>query len=222
MITVHHLENSRSHRILWLLEELETDYTIEEYERDPRTNLAPKRLREVHPLGASPVISDDERTIAESGAIIEYILDTQGEGRLRPSPDSDEHLRYRYWMHYAEGSAMTPLLLDLVFGMLPGQTPWPLRPVVSLIAKGVRGEFIHPRVERHADYWERELSEHAYFAGDEFTAADIQMSFPLEGLCTRDKWRARYPRVVEFLENVRSRPAYRRAVERGGELSLDM
>lgn len=222
MITVHHLENSRSHRILWLLEELEVDYAIEEYERDPKTNLAPERLRKVHPLGFSPVITHEGRTVAESGAIIEYILDTYGEGRLRPESGTEECLRYRYWMHYAEGSAMTPLLLDLVFGMLPRQTPWPLRPIVSLIAKGVRGEFIHPRVKRHADYWESELAERDYFAGDVFTAADIQMSFPLEGLTTGDRWSKKYPRVVEYLDRMRSRLAYKRAVERGGELSLDM
>lgn len=222
MITVHHLENSRSHRIVWLLEELSVDYEIEAYERDPNTNLAPDRLREVHPLGASPVITDEGRTVAESGAIIEYLLDVYAGGRLRPSAGTDEFLRYRYWMHYAEGSAMTPLLLDLIFGMLPTRSPWPVRPVVSLIAKGVRGEFVHPRVERHAGYWESHLSEHDYFAGDQFTAADIQMSFALEGLTTRDKWREQYPRVTSYLEKLRERPAYRRAVERGGALSLDL
>jgi glutathione S-transferase len=222
MITVHHLENSRSHRILWLLEELEVDYAIEEYKRDPKTKLAPASLRKVHPLGKSPVISDEERTVAESGAIIEYILDVHGDGKLRPEEGTDAYLRYRYWMHYAEGSAMTPLLLDLVFGMLPRESPWPVRPLVKLISKGVRGEFIHPRVEQHAGYWEEELSAYDYFAGDAFTAADIQMSFPLEGLTTSDKWRKKYPRVVAYLDRMRNRPAYKRAVDRGGELSLDM
>ncbi|MFW6057993.1 MAG: glutathione S-transferase, partial [Persicimonas sp.] len=152
MLTVHHLENSRSHRILWLLEELELDYELTCYERDPETMLSPPELRAIHPLGKSPVITDGEHTIAESAAILEYVLDEYGEGRLRPAEGTDEYLSYRYWMHYAEGSAMPPLLLKLVFSKLPERSPWLVRPLVGQISKMVNSTYVDPQLELHMTY----------------------------------------------------------------------
>jgi glutathione S-transferase len=220
MITVHHLNNSRSQRILWLLEELGCEYQIRRYQRDPKTLLAPAELRRVHPLGKSPVITDGGQTIAESGAIIEYLVDTYGNGRLRPPAGTPERRRYTYWLHYAEGSAMTPLLLKLIFSRLPrGPMPFFIRPVVRAVANRAQETYIDPQLKAHADYWENELGKSRWFAGDEFTAADIQMSFPLEGAAVRaggqlgDKTRA-------FLGRIHERPAYQRALEKGGDFEL--
>jgi glutathione S-transferase len=222
MLTVHHLNDSRSQRILWLLEELDVEYEIERYERNPETMLAPRELRDVHPLGKSPVITHEGRTIAESGAIIEYIVDEFDDGSLRPDPDTDAYRRYRYWMHYAEGSAMPQFLLKLVFGRLPDEVPFLVRPVAKLISKGVTSQYIDPQIARHMDFWEAELGERDYFAGDAFTAADIQMSFPLEAAMVRSPDMAEYPRITGLVERLRDRPAYERAIERGGSFSLDM
>ena len=223
MLTVHHLENSRSHRIIWLLEELGVDYDIEFYERDPQTKLAPSRLREIHPLGKSPVLTDGDHTIAESGAIIEYLVDTyDDDGALRPQKDSPEFERYRYWMHYAEGSAMSPLLLRVIFQELPRQGPWIAKPLLSTISTMVGKEYIDPQIDLHLNYWESELSARDYFAGDDFTAADIQMSFALEGVDAFRDLSQNAPHVQDLLEKLRERPAYERAIERGGELELGM
>ena len=217
MITVHHLDNSRSQRILWLLEELGCQYRLVKYQRDPRTLLAPPELRQVHPLGKSPVITDGMRTLAESGVIIEYLLDTYGGGRLRPAAGSAERLRYTYWLHYAEGSAMPPLLMKLVFRRLPGPAvPALIRPIVRAVAARAQRSFIDPQLRTHIDYWESELHGSVWFAGDEFTAADIQMSFPVEAALAR----AGLPfaeRVSSFLERIHARPAYQRALQAGGE-----
>ena len=219
MLTVHHLEKSRSHRILWLLEELELEYHIERYARDPDTLLAPARLRDIHPLGKAPILTDGDRTVPESGAIIEYILDEYGDGRLRPRVETAEFLRYRYWLHYAEGSAMSPLLLTIVFSELPRQGPWLAKPLLSAITKLVTKEYIAPQLKLHMDYWEHELSGHAYFAGDEFTAADIQMSIAVETALSRGLGASAeaYPELARFTEAIRARPAYQRASERGGD-----
>jgi glutathione S-transferase len=226
MLTVHHLNNSRSQRILWLLEEIGVDYEITKYQRNPDTMLAPKALRDIHPLGKSPAITDGGRTIAESGAIIEYIVDTycedRSEGRLRPDRGTPEFERYRYWMHYAEGSAMTPLLLKLIFNRLPSQVPWLLRPVLNLVSKGVKREFINPEIARHMGYWEKELAERTFFVTDTLTAADIQMIFPLEAAVARGKSADAYPRINGFVDTCHARPAYQRALERGGAYSLGM
>lgn len=222
MLTVHHLNDSRSHRILWLLEELEVDYDIKRYQRNPETMLAPPELREVHPLGKSPVITYEGRNIAESGAIIEFVLDEMGEGRLRPERGTEEFQRYRYWLHYAEGSAMTPFLLKLVFRRIPGEVPFLVRPVASLISKGVSKEFVDPQIRNHMDFWESELSERTYFAGEEFSAADIQMSFALEASMVRSARPGKYPKIHAMVERLRERDAYERAIERGGEFSLEM
>jgi glutathione S-transferase len=221
LITVHHLNNSRSQRVLWLLEELGLAYEIARYERDPATMLAPPALRAVHPLGKSPVITDDGSTLAESGAIIEYLVERYGGGRLVPPPGTPERLRYRYWLHYAEGSAMPPLLLKLVFTRLKsGKMPFFVRPVARAIADRALATFIAPQLKLHLDYLEGALADGAWFAGPEFSAADIQMSFPLEAAASRGGLDERRPRLADFLRRIHARPAYRRALERGGAYEL--
>jgi len=221
MITVHHLNNSRSQRVLWLLEELGLPYEIKHYQRDAKTMLAPPELRRVHPLGKSPVITDGELVIAESGAILEYLVDRYGEGRFKPAPGTPDALRYRYWMHYAEGSAMPPLLLKLVFDrMASGPMPFFVRPIAKGIADKARASFILPQINSHMNYLEAELAKSPWFAGDDFTAADVQMSFPLEAAAMRGGEAARQPRITDFLQRIHARPAYRRALERGGPYAL--
>lgn len=217
MLTLHHLDNSRSQRVLWLLEELQLPYEIKRYARDPQTMLAPAELRKVHPLGKSPVVTDDELTLAESAAILEYLIERYGDGRLVPPAGSPENLRFRYWMHYAEGSAMPPLLLKLVFDRIAsGPMPFFIRPVARGIAKGANKAFIGPQLKLHLDYMESELEKSQWFAGEEFTVADIQMSYPLEAAQSRAGLDASRPRLSAFLQRIRDRPAYQRAVERGG------
>jgi glutathione S-transferase len=221
MITVHHLENSRSQRVLWLLEELGLPYEIKRYARNPKTMLAPPELRAVHPLGKSPVITDGDFTLAESGAILEYLVDRYGEGRLAPPSGSPQRLRYTYWMHYAEGSAMPPLVMKLVFNQIPkGPMPAIFRPLVRRIADGVKKGFVEPQIRLHLDYLEGELGKSTWFAGSEFSAADIQMSFPVEAAGARGGLDATRPKLWEFLARIHERPAYRRALERGGPYAL--
>lgn len=217
MIVVHHLNNSRSQRVLWLLEELGVAYEIQRYQRDPKTMLAPPALKQVHPLGKSPVITDDGRVIAESGAIVEYLVERYGGGKLAPAPGTDERLRYTYWLHYAEGSAMPPLLLKLVFDRIEdGPMPFFVRPVARAIARQVKQAFIAPQLQLHLDYLEGELARSEWFVGNEFTAADIQLSFPLEAAALRGGLGPSRPRLYGFLQKIHSRPAYQRALERGG------
>jgi len=221
VIVVHHLNNSRSQRLLWLLEELGLGYEIKRYQRDPKTMLAPAELRRVHPLGKSPVITDGEVTLAESGAIMEYLLERYGGGRLAPRAGSPERLRYLYWMHFAEGSAMPPLVMKLVFDrMEKGPMPFFVRPVARGIAARVKKGFIEPNITRQLDYMEAELTKSAWFAGDEFTAADIQMSFPVEAAAARAGLDAGRPRLMDFLARIHAREPYRAALERGGEFKL--
>src|SRR5271170_6055150 len=217
MITVHHRNNSRSQRVLWLLEELGVPYEVKRYERDAKTMLAPPALLAVHPLGKSPVIVDGSVTVAESGAVIEYLIDRYGGGRLIPPAGTPERLRYTYWLHYAEGSAMPPLLLKLVFDRVAnGPAPWPISAVARRIAATVKDSFIGPQLKRHLDYMEAELAAHAWFAGREFTAADVQMSFPLEAAASRAGLNASRPKLMAFLGRIHARDAYKRALERGG------
>ncbi|MEH2339421.1 MAG: glutathione S-transferase [Nostoc sp.] len=204
MIVVHHLNNSRSQRVLWLLEELGIEYEIKFYERDQKTMLAPTSLREVHPLGKSPVITDADLTVAESGAIIEYIVDRYGNARLIPPSGTPERLRYTYWLHYAEGSAMPPLVMNLVFNNF------------GIKDSSVNDEFIAPQIKLHFDYIEGELHKSTWFVGEEFTAADIQMSFPLEIVAMQAELISSRPKIKQFIERIHARPAYKRALERGG------
>lgn len=217
VLTVHHLNNSRSQRVLWLLEELGVAYEVKRYERDAKTMFAPAALRQVHFLGKSPVITDDRRTIAESGAIIEYLVRQYGRGELLPAMGSEAYDRYIYWLHYAEGSAMTPLLLKLIFTRIEtAPMPFFVRPVARGIVRQVNRSFIDPQIKLHLDYMELALEEHAWFAGDEFSAADIQMSFPLEAASSRGGLDASRPKLLGFLQRIHARPAYQRAIEVGG------
>ncbi|HUD50765.1 glutathione S-transferase [Parvibaculum sp.] len=202
MITVHHLNNSRSQRILWLLEELGLPYEIVFYQRDAVTNLAPPELKAIHPLGKSPVITDDGVTVAESGAIVEYLLRTHGQGRLMPKEDSEDYVRYLQWLHFAEGSAMLPMLLALYVGRL-----------------GDAGAPLHPRIfgeiANHLSYMNDEVEKGGYLMGDDLSGADIMNSFVLEAAKARGLL-ADYPNLLDLVERLQARPAYRRALERGG------
>lgn len=215
MIKIHHLEDSRSQRILWLLEELGLDYEVIRYERDPETRLAPDALRAVHPLGKSPILEEDDIIVAETGAIIEYVIETHGGGRLKPAKGTPEARAWTYWMHYAEGSAMPPLLMKLVFQMLPQNANALVRPMVKAIASRTQDSFIDPRVREHVEFWDSSLAATGWFAGDAFTAADIIMSFPLEAAADRSI-AGQYPNISGFLTRIHERPAYQRALERGG------
>jgi glutathione S-transferase len=220
VITVHHLENSRAHRVLWLLEELAVPYEIVRYERNRATWLAPPSLRRIHPLGRSPVIVDDGRTLAESGAIIEYLVERYGNGRLVPPAGSPERLRYAYWLHYAEGSIMPLLLLKLIFDRIDRSVPFLMRPIAKRILGQVNDAWLLPQLELHLNYIDDELRKSMWFAGEEFTAADIQMSFPLEAARQRAGLDRTRPRLWAFLERILQRPAYRAALERGGPYEL--
>ena len=202
MIIVHHLENSRSQRILWMLEELGLPYTIKRYERNKQTMLAPPELKAVHPLGKSPVIEDDGQVVAETGAIVEYLVD-KADGRLGAPANRAAALRYRFWLHYAEGSMMPPLLLKLVLARIP---------VMGKIAL----KRIQPMIDVHLDYVEAELSKRAWFAGDQMTAADIMMSFPLEAARSRAGLDESRPATMAWLGKVHARPAYHAALAKGG------
>lgn len=220
MLTVHHLNNSRSQRVLWLLEELDVPYEIVRYERDPKTMLAPPALRAIHPLGKSPIVTDDGRTFAESGAIIEYLVERYGNGRLAPPSGTPERHDYTYWLHYAEGSAMPPLLLKLV-ALRIAHAPMPFfaRPIARKIADTLQSGFVDPQIALHLGHIDGALNRTGWFVGDGFTAADIQMSFPLEAATARGGG-SEYPAIARFLDTIHARPAYRRALERGGPYDL--
>ena len=221
MITVHHLNNSRSQRVLWLLEELGLPYDIRKYQRDAQTLLAPPELLQVHPLGKSPVITDDGVTVAESGAIIEYLIERYGNGRLAPAIGTPERLRWRYWLHFAEGTAMSPLLLKLIFDRIP-QAPMPFfaKPIARSICAKVLERMVEPNLRRQLDFMESELGRSDWFAGADFSAADIQMSFPVEASAQRAGLDASRPKLMAFLKRIHAWPAYRQALERGGPYSF--
>ena len=220
MIIVHHLNNSRSQRILWLLEELGLPYEIKRYQRDAKTMLAPPELLKVHPLGKSPVITDGDITVAESGAIVEYLLDTYGEASgLRPAKGGEAYRRFTYWLHFAEGSAMPPLLMKLIF-MRIKTTPMPFfaKPIARGIADKVLSGFVDPNLERQTAFMEAELAKSAWFVDDKLSAADIQMSFPIEAAKQRAGLsQEKTPRLLDWLARAHARPAYQRALERGGK-----
>ena len=221
MITLHHLNNSRSQRIVWLLEELGLPYEIKRYQRDAKTMLAPPELRAVHPLGKSPVITDGDLTVAESGAIIEYLIERYGQGRLIPAAGTPERLRYTYWLHFAEGSAMPPLLLKLICDKIEtSPMPFFIKPIAKGIAGKVKQSFITPRIAENLDHMESELGKARWFAGDEMSGADIQVSFVLEACVARGGLNASRPRLMAFLQRIHALPAYQRALERGGEYAI--
>jgi glutathione S-transferase len=217
MLTVHHLNNSRSQRVLWLLEELGVPYELVKYERDAKTSLAPPELQKIHPLGKSPVVTDGDATIAESAVILEYIVETHGNGRLVPAAGTPEYRRCRYWMHYAEGSLMPLLLMRLVTGRMR-KAPVLVRPIAKAIAGQIDGTFTMPNLKRHVAYIDGELAKSSFLAGNELTIADIQMSFPMEAIA------ARFPeppqRIKDYVTRIHERPAFKRALERGGPYDI--
>jgi len=218
MITVHHLNNSRSQRILWMLEELQLDYEIQFYERDAKTQLAPQELKDIHPLGKSPVITDGDQVIAESGAIIEYLGRTYGQNALTPSPDSVDYQQYVYWLHFAEGSLMPQLLLRLVFQEVKNApVPFFIKPVTKAISNKVMSAYVSPNIKNNLQFIEQHLSEHEWFAGDALSGADIQMSFPLEASVARGVIDTQHPHIIQYVERIQSRPAYQKALKKGGE-----
>ena len=201
-IIVHHLKNSRSQRVLWMLEELGLPYEIKRYERNKKTMLAPPELKAVHPLGKSPVIEDDGRVVAETGAIVEYLVE-KADGRLGPPPHRDAALRYRFWLHYAEGSMMPPLLIKLVLTRVP------------IFGKAAQKR-IQPMIDNHLDFVEAELRQRPWFAGDQLSAADIMMSFPIEAARSRAGLGSERSATLAWLHKVHARPAYQTALAKGG------
>ncbi|KPQ25219.1 MAG: glutathione S-transferase [Halomonas sp. HL-48] len=220
MIHVHHLEKSRSHRILWLLETLGLDYEISVYQRDASTQQAPEALRKIHPLGKSPVITDGELTVAESGAIIDYLLQRYAQGRCQPdSDDLNAWVDYRYWLHYAEGSLMPLLVMKLVFGQLPKRAPWLVKPIAKGITQTVNSSFLDPQINRHLRFIDDYLAARDQFAGPWPSGADVQMSFPLQAVAATGSM-AEYPAIARFVERVEDDPAWLRVVERAGPLTM--
>lgn len=219
MITVHHLNNSRSQRVLWMLEELGLPYEIQHYQRDAQTSLAPPELRRVHPLGKSPVITDGALTVAESGAILEYLVERYGQGRFKPTAEQDL-LHYRYFLHFAEGSAMPPLVMKLVFNKIKrAPMPFFVKPIAKGIADKVLSSFVQPNIDAQLKFVEGELASRPWFAGAEFSAADVQMSFAAEAWAARGGMTG-YPKLREFLDRIHARPAYQQALQRGGPYEL--
>jgi len=227
MITVHHLETSRSQRVLWLLEELGTPYEIKLYKRDPRTRLAPAELKGVHPLGKSPVITDGDIVVAESGAILEYLAEKYGKlaggeaAELLAVPGTPEHLQLRFWMHYAEGSLMNWLVMKLVFVTIPKQPmPFFVRPIARALCKRVQDKLIDPNLKSSMAFMESHLSRHTWFAGERLTLADFQMSFAVAAMLARSDAARQCPRLVAYLARIEARPAYQRAVAKGGPVVM--
>lgn len=221
MLTIHHLENSRSQRILWLLEELGIDYQIERYERDKKTSLAPLNLLAIHPLGKAPVITDEDLTIAESGAIIEYLVNKYDDGRLLPAAGTPARMDYTYWMHYAEGTFMPLMIVSLIMSRIESaQMPFFVKPIAKGIVGKVRGGYLSPNIKRNLEYMNTTLGNSTWFCGDEMTAADIQMSFALEAAEVRTDLKKQYPNLNSFLQRALARPAYQAALEKGGPYRL--
>ena len=227
MITVHHLETSRSQRVLWLLEELGVPYTLKVYQRDPKTKLAPPELKAVHPLGKSPVITDGKETVAESGAIIEYLVEkfgsqAQGElAQLQPAAGSAAYRQCRFWMHYAEGSLMNWLVMKLVFMTIPTQPmPFFVRPVARELCKQVQIKLIDPNVTTAMEFMEAHLSKNVWFAGKDISMADFQMSFAVEAALARGINTKAFPRLTAYHDRMVARPAYQRAIAKGGPVVM--
>lgn len=221
MLTLHHLEKSRSHRILWLLELLDLDYALKTYRRDPHSLLAPLELKQIHPLGKSPVITDDDLVVAESGAILEYLLQVYGQGRLQPATDDQQGwINYRYWLHYAEGSLMPVLLMKLVFTQIPKRPmPFFVKPVAKGISSKVLETFIQPNLDTHLAFIEQHLAQHQWFAGEALTAADVQMSFPMLALAARSDLSA-YPHIQAYNQRLQADPSWQQVVQKAGPLTI--
>lgn len=226
-LTVHHLETSRSQRILWLLEELGVPYALRVYRRDPKTRLAPPELKAVHPLGKSPVITDGAVVVAESGAIIEYLAETHGAqapaelAHLEPARGTPEHRQCRFWMHYAEGSLMNWLVMKLVFDTIPRQPmPFFVRPVARALCGKVQQRLIGPNVQAALTFMEAHLAQHRWFAGEYLSMADFQMSFAVEAALARSGNEAAWPHLQAYRQRMCERPAYQRALQKGGPVVM--
>lgn len=221
MLVVHHLENSRSQRILWLLEELGLEYEMKRYGRDKQTGLAPPELKDVHPLGKAPVIVDNGVTVAESGAIIEYLVQAYDDGTLHPAEGTADWRTYTYWMHYAEGTFMPLMIIALILGRIEtAPMPFFVKPIAKGIAGKVRSGYLDANISSNLAFMEQTLTESTWFCGDKFTAADVQMSFALEAAEVRTNLSRSYPHLADFLISVRARPAYKAALDRGGHYEL--
>ncbi|NDP59590.1 MAG: glutathione S-transferase [Oxalobacteraceae bacterium] len=227
MITVHHLDTSRSQRILWLLEELGLPYEIKRYQRNKQTRLAPPELKAIHPMGKSPVITDGGVTVAESGAIVEYLIETYGDkgtgdcAALQPRQGTPEHRECRFWMHFAEGSLMNWLVMKLVFTSIPTQPmPFFVRPIARKLCEQVQLKLIDPNLATAMAYMEQHLATHAWFAGEQITMADFQMSFAVEAALSRAVNAGRYPALTAYKKKMNARPAYQRAIVKGGPVMM--
>jgi glutathione S-transferase len=226
VITVHHLETSRSQRILWLLEELGLPYELKVYRRHPKTRLAPPELKQVHPLGKSPVITDSELVVAESAPILEYIVETYGSGQgdvsqLISAPGTPEHRQQSFWMHFAEGSLMNWAVMKLVFMTIPTQPmPFFVRPIARELCKKVQQQLIDPNLQTSLAFMDQHLATHTWFAGERITLADFQMSFAVEALLARGDDAARYRHVKAYRDRMVARPAYQRAIAKGGPVLM--
>ena len=227
MLTVHHLETSRSQRVLWLLEELGVPYELKRYARDPHTRLAPPELKRVHPLGKSPVITDEGEVIAESGAILEHLAERFGAhappdlAQLEPARGTPAYRQCRFWMHYAEGSLMNWLVMKLVFKTMPTQPmPFFVRPVARAICRKAQQKLVDPNLATALAFMEDHLAHHAWFAGEALSLADFQMSFPVEAALSRAEGTDRYPHLRAYRDRIRARPAYQRALDKGGPVVM--
>ena len=220
MLTVHHLENSRSQRILWLLEELGIDYEIKLYKRDPKTSLAPLDLKKIHPLGKSPVVTDGDDTVAESANIIEYVLDKYGNGRFRPEQGTDAYQQYRYWMHYSEGTLGTLIILKLFVGRIEtAKMPFFAKPIANKIAGQIRNAYLDHTLDNNLAFIEAELGKSDYFVGDSLTGADFQMSFAMDALELRTDL-TNFPNMRAYIDRIRSTDSWKRGIEKGGPYEL--
>lgn len=216
MLVVHHLNNSRSQRILWLLEELHLEYEIKHYQRDSDTNLAPPALMQIHPLGKSPIVTDEDITVAESGAIIEYLINTYGQ-QMTTLQGSEAHRMSTYWLHFAEGTLMPAMVAKLVFDKVRANArPFFVKFIANKIADKVMDGYYAPIIKNNLDFIEQHLSQHTWFAGEHISAADFQMSFPLEASVARGTAN-HYPAITAYVERIHKRAAYKRALEKGGE-----
>lgn len=227
MITVHHLETSRSQRVLWLLEELGVPYEIKLYKRDPKTRLAPAALKAVHPLGKSPVITDGSETIAESGAILEYLVERYGDKatgdltHLQPAAGTAAYRQARFWMHYAEGSLMNWLVMKLVFMTIPTQPmPFFVKPIARQLCAKVQAKLVDPNLATALAFIEAHLGQHAWFAGENISIADFQMSFAVEAALARSAKAADFPKLAAYRSRMVARPAYQRALAKGGPVVM--
>lgn len=226
MITLHHLENSRSQRIIWLLEELGAEYEVRRYERNKKTNLAPPELEQIHPSGKSPVITDDSSgatlTVAETGAIVEYLIEHHGNGKLVPPTDAQAYLNYRYWMHAAEGSYAPLMVMKLLFNTIQGpKVPFVIRPITKAVAGQVCKAYIDPSIAKLMGNAEKTISHSTWFAGDQMTGADIMMIFVLEGANARLSLQENYPNLYALMQRIHALPSYKKALEVGGPYELN-